>query len=113
MTNWDQECRRVNPDLLGPLPIGMSAQLGTPRIPFPTPPPLPTYTNFDRNDDPRLGCITHPFLVPLLSKWYSHFYLVPKLAVLSIHKLWEWPTTDKELALALNCPFPKKLTDSH
>lgn len=54
-------------------------------------------------------------LVPLLSKWYSHFHFVSKLAVLlSIPKLWECPTPDKGLALAfLNCLFPQKLTASH
>lgn len=27
MTNWDQDCRRVRPDLLGALPLGVSIQL--------------------------------------------------------------------------------------
>lgn len=36
MINWDQECRRVSPDPLGPLRIDTSAQLWTLRLCFPT-----------------------------------------------------------------------------
>lgn len=61
LTNWDQECRRVSPDPLGPLLIGVSAQPWTPS-PSSQAATLPTlmHTNLDRIDDPELGRITHP-----------------------------------------------------
>ena len=96
MTNWDQECRRVSPDLLGSLPLGYECSALTSQ--FPLPPchsPSSVYTNLDRNDDPRLGYITVLHLVPLLPNWYRHFCLMPELAIfLSTPKLWDCPTND-------------------
>lgn len=62
-----------------------------------------------------LDVLPIPYLITLLPNWCRHSWLVPELAVLlSIPKLWEFPTTDKGAALAFfNCPFPKKLTASH
>lgn len=68
--------------------------------------------NLNRNDDPRLGCITHPLPGHSTSQISIATPVQCELAVLlSIPKLWESSTTDKALAF-FNCPFPKKLTAS-
>lgn len=55
-----------------------------------------------------------PILYVISTPQVIQAFLVSAGISLSLPQFWEFPTTDKGVALAFfKCPFPKKLTASH